>query len=31
MVRYFDYSPMGDKGSTIIFLLTFEKLHNGTI
>jgi hypothetical protein len=31
MDRYFDYSPTGDKGHTIIFLLTFEKLHNSTI
>jgi hypothetical protein len=31
MDRYFDYSPTGDKGRTIIFLLTFKKLHNSTI
>jgi hypothetical protein len=31
MDMYFDYSPTSDKGRTIIFLLTFEKLHNSTI
>jgi hypothetical protein len=28
MDRYFDYSPTGDDGCTVIFLLTFEKLHH---
>jgi hypothetical protein len=28
MDRHFDYSPMGDEGLTVIFLLTFEKLHH---
>jgi hypothetical protein len=28
MDRNFDYSPMGDEGHTIIFLLTFETLHH---
>jgi hypothetical protein len=28
MDRHFDYSPTGDEGRTIVFLLTFEKLHH---
>jgi hypothetical protein len=31
MDSYFDYSLTGDEGRTIIFLLTFEKLHNCAI
>jgi hypothetical protein len=30
MDRHFYYSPTGEKGRTIIFLLTFEKLHHIT-
>jgi hypothetical protein len=31
MDRHFDYSSTDDEGRTVIFLLTFEKLHHITI